>query len=404
MIACAGPLRLSVPQPPSSSLPWSAPASAGVSPSTARSAPGCSNQLPESLRLGLSEAARPLVIVVLAPVVAALALLALVRGGWRRALAGVFIPVAATVAALGLRGRDVFGIGGDAFPSNHAAAGLGLLVGLAVVWPRPVTRRGLVALAVAGFLIGLGNVSWYAHQPRDVVGSALLVAAVAAATFALLGGDSPNLATADVWAAAPTTGTAGPVLSSAADGAPDPSVPLGAGLPGEPSRPLEAAPRHRLDVGSSRRARRGPRPRAPSRSVRRAARRHRRPRGGTSGRTRRRAPRRPSPRGPVARTPRRGRARRRRRRRHTAPAGRRRRRGRRGARRAATPKSSVRRGCGGPASTSVTSGRAACTRGQASASAARFLRSDAPPAVRTNGPSSRRALPARRRRGAAAPK
>ena len=152
------------------------------------------NQLPESFRLALSEAARPLVIIVLAPVVAALALLALVRRGWRRALAGVFIPVAATVAALGLRGRDVFGIGGDAFPSNHAAAGLGLLVGLAVVWPRPVTRRGLIALGAAGFLVCLGNVSWHAHQPRDVLGSALLVASVAAATFALLGGDSPNLA------------------------------------------------------------------------------------------------------------------------------------------------------------------------------------------------------------------
>ena len=157
------------------------------------------NGLPGSLRLLLSEAARPLVIVVLAPVVAALALLALVRGGWRRAAAGLLIPFAATFATVEFRRQDVLGIGGDAFPSTHAAAGLGLLVGLAVVWPRPVTRRGLVALAVVGFLIGLGNVSWYAHQPRDVVGSALLVAAAATAAFALLGGDSPNLAR-DAWA------------------------------------------------------------------------------------------------------------------------------------------------------------------------------------------------------------
>jgi len=153
------------------------------------------NGLPGALRQGLDRLARPLVIVVLAPMVVVLALLALVRRGWRRALAGVVIPAAATLVALELRTRDVFGIGGDAFPSNHAAAGLGLLVGVAVVWPRPVTRRGLVGLGVAALCIGLGNVSWYAHQPRDVVGSALLVVAVAAATFAVVGGDSPNLAT-----------------------------------------------------------------------------------------------------------------------------------------------------------------------------------------------------------------
>ena len=152
------------------------------------------NALPGSLRQGLDRLARPLVIVALAPAVLVLALLALVRRAWRRSLAGVVIPAASTLIALELRVRDVFGIGGDAFPSNHAAAGLGLLVGVAVVWPRPVTWRGLAGVAVAAFCIALGNVTWYAHQPRDVVGSALLVAAVSAATFAVLGGDSPNLA------------------------------------------------------------------------------------------------------------------------------------------------------------------------------------------------------------------
>ncbi|KRF43266.1 hypothetical protein ASH01_15820 [Terrabacter sp. Soil811] len=154
------------------------------------------NGLPGPLRQALDRLARPLVIVVLAPAVLVLALLALVRRDWRRALAGLVIPLAATLAALEARVRDVFGIGGDAFPSNHAAAGLGLLVGLAVVWPRRVTRRGLVALAVAGTCIGLGNVAWYAHDPRDVVGSLFLVVAVAAATFAVLGGSSPNLSRA----------------------------------------------------------------------------------------------------------------------------------------------------------------------------------------------------------------
>ncbi|MFM6849311.1 MAG: phosphatase PAP2 family protein [Terrabacter sp.] len=152
------------------------------------------NTLPEWLRQGLDRLARPLVIVAVAPLVCVLALLALVRRGWRRAVAGFFIPAASILVTLELRGRDIFGMGRDAFPSNHAAAGLGLLVGLAVVWPRPVTRRGLAALAVASVVVGLGNVTWYAHEPRDVLGSAWVVMAVAAAAFAALGSDSPNLA------------------------------------------------------------------------------------------------------------------------------------------------------------------------------------------------------------------
>jgi membrane-associated phospholipid phosphatase len=161
------------------------------------------NELPGSFRRPLSDIARPLVIVALAPVVVVLALLAFVRRSWRRAIAGVVVPAAATLLALEVRVQDVFGIGDDAFPSNHAAAGLGLLVGVAIVWPRRVTRRGLVALAAAGFGVGLGNVSWYAHLPRDVVGSFLLVVCVTAFVLAVLGGDSPNLAD-DVTAARPS--------------------------------------------------------------------------------------------------------------------------------------------------------------------------------------------------------
>ncbi|GAA2493482.1 phosphatase PAP2 family protein [Terrabacter carboxydivorans] len=157
------------------------------------------NGLPAQLRQGLDHLARPLVIVVLAPVVVVLALLALVRRSWRRAVAALVVPAVTTLVALELRVRDVFGVGGDAFPSNHAAAGLGLLVGVCVAWPRPLTRRGLVWVGVTAFLVGLGNVTWYAHQPRDVLGSALIVLSTAAATFAVLGGDSPNLA-AGVWA------------------------------------------------------------------------------------------------------------------------------------------------------------------------------------------------------------
>lgn len=152
------------------------------------------NLLPASLRQGLDHLARPLVIVVLAPAVVVLALLAAVRRGWRRAVAALVVPAATTLIALELRIRDVFGVGGDAFPSNHAAAGLGLLVGVCVAWPRPLGRRALVVLGAVSLVVGLGNITWYAHQPRDVLGSALIVLSVSAATFAVLGGDSPNLA------------------------------------------------------------------------------------------------------------------------------------------------------------------------------------------------------------------
>lgn len=151
------------------------------------------NGLPEGFGQLLSDATRPLVIVVLTPVVLGLALLALARRAWGRAVAGVLVPSASTAAALMVPMQPVLGTASGGFPSHHASAGIGLLVGLAVVWPRPVGRRGLVALAAACLLVALGNVSWHAHQPRDVVGSALLVAAVAATTFALLGHDSSNL-------------------------------------------------------------------------------------------------------------------------------------------------------------------------------------------------------------------
>jgi len=152
------------------------------------------NRPPEAVRLAMDHLARPLIIVVLAPIVVLLALLAVVRRGWRRAVAGLFVPAAATALALKVPGRQILGIDLGGFPSHHAVAGLALLVGVAVVWPRPVTRRGLVALAAAGLVVCLGNVTGYAHQPRDVLGSVMLVLAVSAAAFAVLGGNSPNLA------------------------------------------------------------------------------------------------------------------------------------------------------------------------------------------------------------------
>ncbi|GAA2168262.1 hypothetical protein FHX52_1914 [Humibacillus xanthopallidus] len=151
------------------------------------------NSIDERIRQDLSTLARPLVIVVLGPLVAVLVLLALVRGAWRRAIAGVLVPTVSTALALWLRQADPFHTGQTAFPSNHAAAGLSLVVAVMIVWPTRVNRWGVFAGAVAALAVGLGNVSWYAHQPRDVVGSALLVGCVTAFVVALLGGDTPNL-------------------------------------------------------------------------------------------------------------------------------------------------------------------------------------------------------------------
>lgn len=151
------------------------------------------NDLPAGLRQALASFARPLVIVVLAPVALVLALLALARRAWRRALAGTVIAVASPLVALELRDRQSLGVPPGAFPSNHAAAAFGLLVAVVVLWPVPVGVVGLrVALGVA-VAIGVGNISWYAHEPRDVLGSALIVLAISAAMFALLGRDTPNV-------------------------------------------------------------------------------------------------------------------------------------------------------------------------------------------------------------------
>ena len=151
------------------------------------------NSIDGRMRQDLSTLARPLVIVVLGPLVSVLVLLALVRGSWRRAIAGILVPAVSTALALWLRQADPFHTGQSAFPSNHAAVALSLLFAVMIVWPTRVNGWGVFAGAVAAVAVGLGNVSWYAHQPRDVVGSALLVGSVTAFVVALLGGDTPNL-------------------------------------------------------------------------------------------------------------------------------------------------------------------------------------------------------------------
>ncbi len=57
----------------------------------------------------------------------------------------------------------------------------------------PVGRPGLAAAAGLAYVLCLGNVSWYAHAPRDVAGSVLVVGGVIVATVAVFGVDVLNL-------------------------------------------------------------------------------------------------------------------------------------------------------------------------------------------------------------------
>jgi len=149
--------------------------------------------LPEVVRRGLDHVARPLVIVVLAPVSLLLALLALVRRRWRQVAAACCIAVVPVVLALALPVQDALALADDAYPSDHATAAFALVVAVAVLWPAPLGRRGIVLAGVVALSSGIGNVSWYAHEVSDVVGSALLVTAVAGAALALTGSAALNL-------------------------------------------------------------------------------------------------------------------------------------------------------------------------------------------------------------------
>lgn len=151
------------------------------------------NGLPPEMRESLDELARPRIMVILAPVVVVLTLLAGVRTRWRQASAAVLVVTVAPLLAFAVRSQELIGGPGGAFPSNHTTVGLALLVGVVLAWPVRVVAWGLFAAAVVALCILVGNVSWYAHAPRDVVGSLVLVAAVTAAVLALFGSDIANV-------------------------------------------------------------------------------------------------------------------------------------------------------------------------------------------------------------------
>lgn len=149
---------------------------------------------PGSLGTALAALARPLLFYALAPLVALLSVLAIVRGRWAAALAAALVSAAPPPLAYQLRehvlARPDLGVRGydyNTFPSTHAATALGLLVALLLVWPRPLGRADLTRAAFVAAIVLAGNVTSYAHRPADVLGSLFIVAAVAWFVAALVG-------------------------------------------------------------------------------------------------------------------------------------------------------------------------------------------------------------------------
>ena len=136
------------------------------------------NGLPPRMRQPLDQLAREVAPVALAAVAALLALLALVRRRWRHFCAGVLLAVLPSLLTINVHLQDPSGPVGGSYPSNHATAAFSLLAACVVLWPVPVGRVTLSVAGLAALCIGMGNVTWYAHAPRDVVGSLVVVLGV----------------------------------------------------------------------------------------------------------------------------------------------------------------------------------------------------------------------------------
>jgi membrane-associated phospholipid phosphatase len=139
------------------------------------------------LRVGLSALSRSLLVVGAAALAVVLLLRAVVRQRWVAVLTATLVPVASLTWLAQLR-RGWLSLGSESFPSGHAVAGFAVLVSVALLWPRGRGGRWsvgtwLLALAV----VAAGNVTLHAHQPGDVISSALLVTAVSGVLLGLLG-------------------------------------------------------------------------------------------------------------------------------------------------------------------------------------------------------------------------
>lgn len=150
-------------------------------------------RLPAPLRLGLADLSRPLLPIVLAGVLLLLAPLALARGRWREvgtaALVVTVVPATELLRSSVLPPDGLAVDGTNGYPSTHAVIGLAGLVGVVLLWPRDPGRMERWVAGVLVVVIPVGNVTWYAHRPADVLGSTLLVAAFACLAWGIFAPD-----------------------------------------------------------------------------------------------------------------------------------------------------------------------------------------------------------------------
>lgn len=142
----------------------------------------------------LAALSRPYVLVGLGLAVAALLPWAVIRGCWADAGAALIIPATAIPAAYALRTavltRPDLISGGylvNTYPSTHAAAAFSLLASALILWPKPLEVGDLTRAGFLAVVVGLGNVTSYAHRPADVLGSVLLAAGATALALATTG-------------------------------------------------------------------------------------------------------------------------------------------------------------------------------------------------------------------------
>lgn len=131
-------------------------------------------------RYWLPHLARVVLPHVLPLVAVALALLALVMGRWRAALAGIATGLSALPLAFWVRDGIALTTGLEGLPSGHVVGATSLILASLILWPPVRGRAHLVGVAVLLVASLLGNITGHAHRPVDAVAGLLLSLGVAA--------------------------------------------------------------------------------------------------------------------------------------------------------------------------------------------------------------------------------
>lgn len=146
----------------------------------------------------LATTLRPVLIVAPAFVCAVLGIVALVGRRWQPLTAAVLVVVVSVAGTQALKNvvldRPYLGDHGYAantFPSGHVSATLALLVAAALLrppaWGWRRSTPGLLVLVAAAAAACAASLLGHTHRPSDVAASVLLVGAVTALVFAVLG-------------------------------------------------------------------------------------------------------------------------------------------------------------------------------------------------------------------------